>query len=131
MYLDFSKAFNKVDKNVIKTMLKKDKITGKVTKWLSSFLEGTVLGPVIFLIMLNDINEDVEEDKAVVTIFADDTRVISKTNTEDDVEKLQAELEKIYRWEKKNNLKFNGSKFEVLRFGDNTNLKENTEYFSP
>ena len=47
------------------------------------------------------------------------------------MEDLQEELEKLYIWEAENNMKFNGKKFELLRFGNNSNLKEDTNYFTP
>ena len=52
-------------------------------------------------------------------------------NKESDVEDLQQELEKLYNWQDENNMKFNGKKFELLRFGKNLNLKDDTNYFTP
>ena len=49
---------------------------------------------------------------------------------EEDVEKLQKDLDTTYEWEMKNNMKFNGEKFLVLRYGQNGDLKENTSYFT-
>ena len=40
-------------------------------------------------------------------------------------------MEKLYQWEEKNNMKFNGGKFELIRFGANKEIKENTVYFTP
>ena len=39
-------------------------------------------------------------------------------------------MDKIYEWENKNNMKFNGGKFQDLRYGRNQELKEETVYFT-
>ena len=67
---------------------------------------------------------------AQTLVYVDDTKVKQKVNTEEDVEKLQRELEKLDKWAKCNNMKFNGKKFQVVRYGRNEELKNNTEYFS-
>ena len=48
-----------------------------------------------------------------------------------DVEKLQEDLQKVFNWQETNNMKFNGKKFEILRYGQNKLLKESTEYLNP
>ena len=53
-----------------------------------------------------------------------------KVKNEEDVELLQKELEKLDEWAKANNMEFNGKKFQVVRYGQNEELKNNTEYFS-
>ena len=66
----------------------------------------------------------------VTSLFADDTRVLREVKDEEDVEKLQADLDILYEWQKKNNMEFNGKKFEVMRYGSNNNIKESTVYFT-
>ena len=90
--------------------------------------QGTVLGPILFLILINDIDQEVSSK---VSLFADDTRVMGPVREEADVENIQRDLNSIYEWQQTNNMLFNGSKFEMLRYGKNADLKMDTSYFSP
>ena len=58
--------------------------------------------------------------------FSPFTKVKQKVTSETDVELLQAELNKLYTWGKRNNMEFNGKKFQVIRYGKDSNLKEET-----
>ena len=84
-------------------------------------------GPILFLIYIADIGDSLST-KALV--YVDDTKIKQKVNSEEDVECFQKELEKLDEWAKSNNMQFNGKKFQVVRYGQNEELKNNTEYFS-
>ena len=97
IYLDFSKAFDKVDFLVTLRKIKHLGITGRLGKWIYSFLtgrtqtvivngaksdtsevkssvpQGCVLSPLLFLILLGDICKSVTS--AFVSNFADDTLI--------------------------------------------------------
>ena len=85
---------------------------------ISGIPQGTVLGPLLFLVMINDLPDSV--DDSMVSIFADDTKVIKEI---DDIEKLQDDINRVYAWQEQNNLLFNSKKFELLRHGRNEALK--------
>ena len=126
IYLDFSKAFDKVDHGVLLHKLKDLGITGKLGIWFFQFLtnrthyvripggiskdspvlsgvpQGTVLGPLLFLIMISDINKGTTSSKLVS--FADDTRVYSNIAEADDCDNLQYDLNSIYNWAVLNNM---------------------------
>ena len=89
--------------------------------------QGSVLGPLLFLSMINDINDGLQ---STVSLFADDTRIGKSISSEEFREKLQEDLNKLYSWQERNNIKFNGSKFELIRYGRKQDLKDNTMYFS-
>ena len=154
IYLDFSKAFDKVDIGILCHKMRALGISGSLGKWIHNFLtsrkqfilvngsiskashvtsgvpQGTVLGPILFLIMINDIDENISA-KSKVSLFADDTRVMRPIRTEEDVEDLQRDLDTIYDWQKENNMLFNSKKFEMMRFGSQVEIKTSTNYLTP
>ena len=138
IYLDFAKAFDKVDIGVTLRKLHSLGIRGNVGRWLTAFLtnreqavvinnsrsqaqpmisgvpQGSVLGPLLFLILIGDIDQEVAN--SFLSSFADDTRVGRGIESEGDARLLQADLEAVYRWADTNNMMFNSDKFEVLRY---------------
>ena len=64
--------------------------------------------------MIIDIDKDTLE--AIMGIFADDTRLWRQFTGEEDINKLQEELRKVYLWADFNNATFNSDKFEAIRF---------------
>ena len=152
IYIDFAKAFDKVDHQVTLTKLRQMGITGKVGRWIHCFLtnrtqqvlvhgsrssekqvksgvpQGSVLGPLLFLILIGDIDQDIAD--AFLSSFADDTRIGNKITSPEDSKALQADLDKIYTWTTENNMELNGDKFECLRYGPDKELQSTTQYTS-
>jgi hypothetical protein len=152
VYLDFEKAFDKVDHGVLLHKLRDHGVVGLVGRWIGAFLrdrvqsvavdgcvsaesrvesgvpQGSVLGPILFLVLLSDVDRGVET--ARVTSFADDTRVSGSVTNKKDVEALQKDLTSLYCWADDNNMRFNSAKFELIRYGTNEVLKEETRYTS-
>ena len=153
IYLDFAKAFDKVDHKIVLQKAKKMGIGGKIIDWLAEFLtnrsqktviegqesfaaevisgvpQGTVLGPLLFLIMLNDITEKIKYSS--LYSFADDTRILKIIENKLDSEHLQEDLYTTYEFADTNNLQFNDNKFELIKFGFNFDLKNETSYKNP
>ena len=142
IYLDFSKAFDKVDHTILCNKLKEKRIGGLVGAWLHNFLsnrtqqvsangaisestpvlsgvpQGTVLGPILFVIMICDLGSDLTA--AFISMFADDSRVSSIATSENEQAHFQQELDDaIYPWAQANKAVFNGDKFEHVHFGKN------------
>ena len=154
VYLDFAKAFDKVDigKNLRK--LKSLGIHGNLGKWLLSFLsgrlqcvlvngkksqpkpvlsgvpQGSVLGPLLFLILIGDIDKDIVTP--FLSSFADDTRVGHAIASKEDMTQLQTDLETVYCWAVRNNMEFNSDKFEFIRYSPTKSPLDtgNTQYYS-
>ena len=144
IFLDFSKAFDKVNHDILLQKVAKHKIKGKIGKWLQEFLsnrkyrvvangekseiqdvisgvpQGTVLAALLFVIMISDIDEEVKN--SIIRCFADDTKVSSKIKSEADKVLLQEDLQRIYEWANANLMEFNENKFEQMSHGDTTNI---------
>ena len=153
IYLDFAKAFDKVDHQILLEKLELLGIGGKLLEWIKSFLlqrtqhvlvnghlsepsavrsgvpQGSVIGPLLFLILIGDI--DAELAHAFLSSFADDTRTAMGVGSIRDVSLHQSDLERIYEWAIINNMSFNNKKLEALRYGTNSLLKEETAYNAP
>ena len=141
MYLDFAKAFDKVDLGILVIKLIKLGIKGALLRWIASFIlgrrqavkvgskisswssvhsgipQGSVLGPLLFLIFIADLGIDLNQDITLILKYVDDTKCIQQIRNEEDVELLQVSLDQLYKWQEENNMKFNGDKFQVLRLG--------------
>lgn len=76
--------------------------------------------------MLLDIDQDLVNSS--LGLYADDAKAIGKIQSENDVYTFQEELHKIYNWASINNLSFNPSKFQIIRYGSNTAIKNDTNY---
>ena len=50
--------------------------------------QGTVLGPILFLMLINNIDSNVKNH---VSLFCDDNRVMGPVDSESDVDNLQAD----------------------------------------
>ena len=127
IYLDFSKAFDKVDHSILLYKLRDLGITGRLGLWFFHFLnnrqhyvrmpsgirqphpvlsgvpQGTVLGPLLFLIVIIDIDKAISPSSKLVS-FADDTRVYSCINDIEKCDQLQIDLNSVYDWAHVNNM---------------------------
>ena len=95
---------------------------------ISGVPQGSVLGPLLFLILIGDIDKNIAE--SFISSFADDTRLSRSVSGVCEASFLQTDLEKIYEWSVENNMMFNAKKFEVLRYGPDDVLKCTTSYTS-
>ena len=153
VYLDFAKAFDKVDHRIVLKKLSLLGVRGKMLQWLESFLtsrtqrvmvngvlsdpvpvtsgvpQGSVIGPLLFLILIGDIDSNITS--GFISSFADDTRLSKGISGVMDASSLQTELETVYQWADDNNMLFNNKKFEVLRYGPDDTLKFTTSYTAP
>ena len=135
VYLDFSKAFDRVRHDILLQKLSSCNVGGHCLHWIQSFLhqrmisvrvhgvvsqweyipcgvpQGSVLGPRLFLIYINDV---VKEIDSKMILFADDIKIWRCINSLDDCKALQNDLDVINQWSAVNYLPLNTDKSHVL-----------------
>ena len=138
IYLDYAKAFDKVDHEILLKKLYSYGIKGKFYDWIKDFLtdrfqtvcvdghcsflarvisgvpQGSVLGPILFIIFINDLDDAVLD--SILGKFADDTQVQRNISQASDCDFLQKDLDNIITWSKHNNMELHEDKFELLSY---------------
>ena len=149
IYFDFSKAFDTVPHRRLVKKLKAYGINGDVLEWITEFLhgrtqevivngeksvkapvisgipQGTVLGPVLFVVYINDLLENIKSDGLM---FADDTKIFRPIATLDDALTLQNDINVLEEWTKSWLLRFHPDKCHVLTFGKFENIRHTHRY---
>ena len=128
-FLDISKAFDKVWHEGLLFKLKRSGIDGQLCALISDFLnnrkqrvvlngmesswesiqsgvpQGSVLGPLLFLIYINDLTDNISSN---MRLFADDSSLFIKVrNIQDTQEQLTDDLDKITNWAWQWKMEFN------------------------
>ena len=140
--LDFSKAFDKVNYAKLLWKLHQYGIRGNAFAWIRAFLgnrsqtvvldgeesgsvpvtsgvpQGSVLGPVLFLVYINDLPDELSSQ---VRLFADDTAVYLTIGGAEDGMLLQNDLDRLSVWEDRWDMEFNPSKCQVVRVTSSRN----------
>ena len=62
--------------------------------------------------------------------FVEDTKLKQAMRNEEDVQSLQEELNHLYDLAEANNMVFNGTKFQLVRYGQDEQIKNDTLYFT-
>uniref|UniRef100_A0A803TJS6 Reverse transcriptase domain-containing protein n=1 Tax=Anolis carolinensis TaxID=28377 RepID=A0A803TJS6_ANOCA len=138
VYLDFSKAFNKVPHDLLANKLVKYGLDKTTIMWICNWLsertqrvltnasssswkevtngvpQGSVLGLVLFNIFINDLDEGLE---GTIIKFADDIKLGGIANTPEDRSRIQNDFNRLERWAESNKMKFNRDKCKILHFG--------------
>ena len=140
VFLDFSKAFDKVSHTKLIHKLKGIGVKGNVLNWITSFLtgrvqrvkvnsshstwgdvssgvpQGSVLGPVLFIIFINDLPFGI---KTNCKLFADDSKIYGKATTEEDRQLIQNDIDACFNWANLWSMQFHPKKCKVMHFGRN------------
>ena len=81
---------------------------------MSGVPQGSVLGPILFLIYINDLDDDITSK---VLKLSDDTNVFRKIESDADRQQLQDDLNKLNEWSEKWQMLFNHWKCKCLHTG--------------
>ena len=145
--LGFSKAFDKVNHLKLLYKLRLHGVQSKVLNWIQSFLigrsqivvlegdsssevpvssgvpQGSVLGPILFLLYINDLPDNVQSR---VRLFADNTAVYLTINSPNDSANLQKALDRLQKWEAQWDMEFNPGKCQLLHITRSRNPIKST-----
>ena len=124
-YIDYSKAFDTVCHEKLLTKLSAYGIEGDLFKWIRSFLsnrsqqtrvgsclsnvayitsgvvQGSVLGPLLFLLFINDIGGLLSNERCVCKLYADDVKLYTTLQLDEDYTILQQKLDTLVAWSEK------------------------------
>ena len=135
IFLDISKAFDKISHRFIFTKLRYYGITNRTLSWIGAFIsnrtqttvvngvhssyvevtsgvpQGSVLGPMLFLVYINDISNAITSQ---INLFADDSVLYRNIRNQNDQVILQNDLDTISSWAEKWLMDLNINKCSVL-----------------
>ncbi len=139
VFVDFQKAFDTVNHDILINKLERYGISGKINDWFRSYLtnrkqtvsilgfeshqktishgvpQGSVLGPLLFILYINDLNRTIKS--STVFHFADDTNFLLIGDSIKTIQKqMNADLRELYRWLLANRISLNVSKTELIVF---------------
>ena len=92
---------------------------------VSDIPQGSVLGPILFIIYINDLLENMESEGL---LFADDTKFFNHIATRAYALSLQSDIDSLESWSRKWLLTFNPDKYHVLTTGKFENTRHAHRY---
>ena len=135
LFVDYAKAFDHVDHNVVLQKLKSYGVPSFIVRWMTSFLcerqqrvkisdfvsdwvtlrggmpQGSWLGPLIFIILIDDLKPQLLTHK-----FVDDT-TLSETIAKGSTSEMQRAVDELVNWSQLNCLNINSNKTKEMVLG--------------
>ena len=142
IFLDFSKAFDKVSHLILMQKLCNFGVSGCLLNWCRDYLsnseqrvvkdgkssdwrpipsgvpQGSLLGPLLFVIFINDL-PDVVSPTSLVALYADDCKTSRVIQQPCDHESLQDDLNSLVSWSRLNHMSFKTKKCKLMRITKN------------
>jgi len=143
-FVDFTKAFDSVQHQIIICKLKVFGLSEKFVNWVGSYLsdriqyvkinrfksskinvlsgvpQGSHLGPLLFTIFVNDLLDVMRYSKGLM--YADDMKLLCRIGDHSDAAKLQSDLDSLSLWCSINHLNLNIKKCAVMSFSRKKSL---------
>ena len=151
IYLDLTKAFDKVPHNTLFKKLESSGIWGPLLSWFHSYLtdrqqrvvlngicsdwlpvtsgvpQGSMLGPLLFLVYCNDAQYYIQEN-STLALFADDSKLFRSLDVSSCIISLQQDLNSLQKWNIDMKMQFNTKKCKVMHVS-RKKLKTQTSYY--
>ena len=94
-----------------------DNVISESVDVLSGVPQGSILGPLLFVLFINDIYENINKDSNIA-LFADYTKIWRDINSESDCETLQNDINTLSIWSRNNKMSFHPDKCKALSIYD-------------
>ena len=145
IYIDFSKAFDCLDHNILLSKLKLYGLNCKCQAFMLSYIknrhqctkvngytsselkltygtaQGSILGPLLFILYVNDLFKEINNQNSVF-MYADDTLLLNSGKTRhESIENSQQTLNIVSKWCELNKMSINISKTKFMLISPSTN----------
>lgn len=149
IYLDFSKAFDKVPFKELVQKLQTVGVHHRIIAWIKGFItnrtfqvkvndsfsdtytvtsgvpQGGVLSPVLFIIYTSDLPDQIDKFNVKCSMFADDVKLYKNISKPEDCLALQGAIKEIADWSDKWKLPLSASKTKLLHLGKSKTARYN------
>jgi hypothetical protein len=152
-YIDYSKAFDTVSHRKLLNKLAAYGISGCLLAWIAGFLsnrtqqtrvgstlsnianlisgvvQGSVIGPLLFLLFINDVVDLFTDDRCACKLYADDLKIYTNIELNDDASVLQSKLDELYKWSEQWQLSISNKKTNIMLISLHNNASNDFRFY--